>query len=378
MAIAIARQKKQATYLGHFATSLVSLDHRFDHTNGNRLSHVTNGKSSKRWIVGKGFHTHGLGRNHLDNGSIARLDELRSVFNRLARTTINLFENFGKLAGNVSGMAIEHRSIASSNLTGMVENDDLGVEGFGTFGRIVLGVARHIATTDFLDGHVLDVEADIITGKTFDQLFMVHFHRFDFGRHISRSERDHHPRLDDSGFHTTHRHRTNTTNLVDILKGKTQWLVGRTRRRIDGINGFQQRFAGRLSLGLLFPAFVPGAIGRDVNHVVAIEAGNGNEWNGLGIVADLLDEVGNLLDDFVETILGPFGGIHLVDSHNQLPDTKGIGQECVFARLTILGDTSLEFTSTSSDDENGAISLRSTGNHVLDEITMTGSVWFCG
>lgn len=46
----------------------------------------------------------------------------------------------------------------------------------------------------------------------------------------------------------------------------------------------------------------------------------------------------------------------------------------MLASLTVLGDTSLELTSTSSDDEDSAISLGGTGNHVLDEITMTRSV----
>jgi hypothetical protein len=30
-----------------------------------------------------------------------------------------------------------------------------------------------------------------------------------------------------------------------------------------------------------------------------------NEWNGLGVVTDLLDEGGGFLDDFIETILRP-------------------------------------------------------------------------
>ena len=46
----------------------------------------------------------------------------------------------------------------------------------------------------------------------------------------------------------------------------------------------------------------------------------------------------------------------------------------MLASLTILGDTGLELTSTRGDDENSAISLGGTGNHILDEITVTGSV----
>lgn len=46
----------------------------------------------------------------------------------------------------------------------------------------------------------------------------------------------------------------------------------------------------------------------------------------------------------------------------------------MLAGLAILGDTSFEFTSTGSDDENSAVSLGGTGDHVLDEITVAGSI----
>ena len=69
-----------------------------------------------------------------------------------------------------------------------------------------------------------------------------------------------------------------------------------------------------------------------------------------------------------------FSGVHLVDTNDQLLDTKGEGQESVFSGLTILGDTSFEFTNTSGDDEDSAISLGGTSDHVLDEITVTWSI----
>jgi hypothetical protein len=92
------------------------------------------------------------------------------------------------------------------------------------------------------------------------------------------------------------------------------------------------------------------------------------------LVSDLLDEVGSLLDDFLESSLGPLGGVHLVDGDDELLDTKGVGEESVLTSLAILGDTSLELTSTGSNDENGAISLGSTSDHVLDEITVTRGI----
>ena len=42
--------------------------------------------------------------------------------------------------------------------------------------------------------------------------------------------------------------------------------------------------------------------------------------------------------------------------------------------LAILGDTSLELTSAGGDDEDSAIGLGGTSDHVLDEVTVTGGV----
>ena len=46
----------------------------------------------------------------------------------------------------------------------------------------------------------------------------------------------------------------------------------------------------------------------------------------------------------------------------------------MLASLAILGDTGLELTGTTGDDEDSAVSLGGTSDHVLDEVTVTGSV----
>jgi hypothetical protein len=94
-------------------------------------------------------------------------------------------------------------------------------------------------------------------------------------------------------------------------------------------------------------------------------ARDGDESDGLGVVADLLDETRSLLDDFVETVLGPLAGVHLIASNNELTDTEGEGEESVLAGLAVLGDTSLELADTGGDDENGTVGLRGAGDHVL-------------
>ena len=82
------------------------------------------------------------------------------------------------------------------------------------------------------------------------------------------------------------------------------------------------------------------------------------------IIYYLLDETLNFLDDFIETSsgVGWLGGVHLVDADNQLLDTQGVGQEGVLTGLTVLGDTGLELTHTSSDNQYTTISLGSTCN----------------
>ena len=46
----------------------------------------------------------------------------------------------------------------------------------------------------------------------------------------------------------------------------------------------------------------------------------------------------------------------------------------MLASLAILGDTGLELTGTTGDDEDSAVGLGGTGDHVLDEVTVTGGV----
>ena len=361
--------------LGDLAGTLVRLGDGLDDTDGDGLTHVTDSETTERGILSESLNAHRLGGNHLDDGSITRLDELGAAFNGLAGTAIDLLKKLGELASNVGSVAIKNRSVTSTDLTGVVEDDDLGVEGLGALGGVVLGVTGNVATTDLLDGDVLDVEADVVTRDTLGKLLVVHLDRLDFSGHTSRGEGDDHTGLDNTSLDTTDRDRADTANLVHILKGKTEGLVRGADWGIDGIDGLEEGLAGGLGLGLLLPALVPGAVRGGLDHVVTVEAGDGDERNVLGVVADLLDEGRSLLDDFLETILRPFGGVHLVDGNDELLHTKGVGKKSVLTSLTILGDTSLELTSTGGNDENGAIGLRGTSDHVLDEITVTGGVW---
>ena len=361
--------------LGDLTGTTGGLLNGLDNSNGNSLAHVTDGETTERGVLGERLHTHGLGGDHLDDGSITRLDELGRRLNRLSGTAVNLLLELSELAGNVGSVAVEDGGVASADLTGVVENDDLGGEGGSASRGVVLGVTSDVTTTDLLDGDVLDVETNVVTGETLLELLVVHLNGLHFSGDVGRSEGDNHAGGDDTSLDTADGDSSDTRDLVHILEGKTEGLVGRTDGGLDGIDGLEESLTGDLAgLALLLPTLVPGAVGGRLKHVVTVETGDGDEGNGLGVVADLLDEVGGLLHDFVVTVLRPLAGVHLVEGNNELLDTKGVGKQSVLAGLAILGDTSLELTSAGGNDEDGAISLGSTSDHVLDEISVTWGI----
>ena len=137
------------------ATSgLVGLVDGLDDADGDGLPHVTDGETTERWVGVVLLDAHGLAGHKLGNAGITRLDELGGSLNGLAGTTIDLLDELGELASNVGGVAIENGGVASTDLTGVVKDDDLGVEGRSLLGGVVLGVRGDVATTDILDGDV--------------------------------------------------------------------------------------------------------------------------------------------------------------------------------------------------------------------------------
>ena len=110
------------------ATTLVGLLHRFDNTDSDRLPHITNGEPTKRRIFSERLNTHGLRWDELDDGGITRLDKLGRILDRFTRSTVDLLQELRELARNVRCVAIEHRCVASANLTRVVEDNHLSVE----------------------------------------------------------------------------------------------------------------------------------------------------------------------------------------------------------------------------------------------------------
>jgi len=373
---------------GDLASAGIFLGDRFDDADGDRLPHVTDGEAAQRRIFGKGLNRHGLGRRHFDDGRIAVLDGFRKSLQLFARTTIALFEDLFKFAGDVSGVAIHDRRISVLDFSRVVENDDLSVEVLALFGRVVLGVRGNVATTDFLDGDVLDVETNVVTGKSLRKRLVVHLHGFDLSGDVGRGEADNHARLDDTGLDTTDGHCSDTADLVDVLEWETEGLVGGTLRWNDGVQSVDEGHTGSHgALDVLGPTLFllaisvstgpPGHLLGFLQHVVSVPSGNGAEDDFLGIVSDLLNVTLDFLTDFQETglaVRSRGGGVHLVDSDDELLDSESVSEESVLAGLSILGDTGFELTSTGGDDEHTAVGLGSASDHVLDEIPVAWGI----
>ena len=178
---------------------------------GNGLTHITNGESTKRGVLLVRLDTHGLGGNKLDDGGVTRLQELGGGLHDLTGSSVDLLDKLTELAGNMGGVAIEDGCVSGTDLTRVVQDDDLGVERSGLLGGVVLGVGTDVSSPDVLDGNVLDVESDVVTGVTLGDLLVVHLDRLDFGGDVGRSKVDDHTGLDDTGLDSTDGNCSDTT-----------------------------------------------------------------------------------------------------------------------------------------------------------------------
>jgi hypothetical protein len=327
--------------LSFFLASLLSrsslADDTLDNTDSNSLTHVTNGETSKRRISGELLNAHGLLGNHGNHGGVSRLDELGVVFERLSSTSVDLGGDFLELAGNVSSVAIENWCISSSDLSRVVQNDNLGRERLSSSRGIVLGVSGNESTTDILDGNVLDVESDVVSRGGLGELLVMHFDGLDFRGDLGGSKSNGVSRAENSSFNTSDGNRPYSSDFVNVLEGETERLVDGSLGGLEGIEGFEER-----------GSLVPREVGRLLEHVVSVPSRDGDKLDLVEGVSDLLQIIRNFLLDFRETSLGPVDRlvVHLVDANDHLTNSEGEGEESVLSGLSFLGDTSFELTLT--------------------------------
>jgi hypothetical protein len=164
------------------STTLVGLLYGFDDTDSDRLPHVTDGEATERWVFVISLNTHGLcvhseqakqvrskhlpdlRGNEFDNASIARFDAFGVGFHSLTSPAINLLEELSELASDVGSVTIQDGCVASGDLTRVIQDNDLSIEGSRLLRWVVLGVGSHITTTNVLDRYV--PEREVINGRS--------------------------------------------------------------------------------------------------------------------------------------------------------------------------------------------------------------------
>ena len=102
------------------------------------------------------------------------------------------------------------------------------------------------------------MQSETHSWKTLGDLLVVHLDGLDLSRDVGRSKGDDHTGLDDTSLDSADWHRANTADLVDILEGETEGLVGGSGWGFNGVDGIEEGAAlDDTSLGLLGPSLVP-------------------------------------------------------------------------------------------------------------------------
>ena len=147
--------------LGDLASSSCLLAHCLDATHSDRPSHVTHSKMAHRRTVREALDTRGLTRSHIDNGSNARFQGSRAIFQLFPRRTINLLQ-LSKLASSVSRVSIQHRCTSSTGLAWMVQNKPPSREASASHR---FAAPRRVAMTSIFDRRALAAAAALSPGR---------------------------------------------------------------------------------------------------------------------------------------------------------------------------------------------------------------------
>ena len=338
---------------------------RPDNTYSNGLTHVANSETAKRSVVGERLNTHWFLWDHANDTSFTLLQEFWVFFQDFTGTTVHLLFQNDEFTSDVRGVAIQNWCVTGTDLTRVVGNDNLCLEILYVLWRVGLGVPADVSTSYFLDGNVLNVETNVVSWHSLFQGFVVHFYGLDFGFYHRWGEDNLHASLDLSGLNTAYWNRTDTTDLVNILQWKTKWLVGWALWWLYLVQSFDQAVT-----------LVPWHILGLVQHIVAHPAGDWDERDLLWLVTYGLQEAGHFAFDFLVTGFFVSNGlvVHLVDGNDHLLYTQSVGQQTVLSGLSILGEGTFETPLVGWDDQDGNIGLGGTGDHVLDEVTVSWSI----
>lgn len=106
--------------------------------------------------------------------------------------------------------------------------------------------------------------------------------------------------------------------------------------------------------------------------VLIEETINGNPFNRGDTDLGSQERFNAIVDEIV-SILVPVDFVHLTDDADQMLDTKGFREMCVFLSLTTI-ETSFEFTLSGGNDECSTVSLAGTCDHIGHVVLVSWSI----
>merc|ERR1719359_2263863 len=338
-------------------------------------------------------------RGEVHLGHLVRLERVRVLHLLAARLLPDLPVHLRDAARRAPTADEANRGVANLDLTRDVEDLDLGIEVVARTKRRVLLVDHHVARPrHVLLVETLDVHADVVARARRVLALVVHLHREHLaaarvrGR-VRREEADLLTRLHRALLHTSGNDVTDTLDLVDTRHRQTHGRVSRANRRaghvvqavVEAVDVELLNPALRLDLDVL--AAPPLHVVRLLQEVVAAPPRDRQDRRALEheilLPANLLKHVDHLRRDLVVAVLLVPGrvAVHLVHADDQLLHAQQVDEARVLAGLALdlaglvvaALDRRHEVTVSRHHDERN-VGLSRTGDHVLDEVTVTRGI----
>mmetsp|Transcript_13604 Transcript_13604/g.39202 ORF Transcript_13604/g.39202 Transcript_13604/m.39202 type:complete len:483 (-) Transcript_13604:100-1548(-) len=299
----------------------------------------------------------------------------------------HLPQNLSHSARNLGGARENDGAVSGLEDTRVLLDGNQGSERLdGLEGAFLLKV-NNVTRVDLLVlGNTLDGHTDRVSGSGGFEDLLVLFDGEDLlSSEVGRNNSDNITRANSSLFDGSGNDHTNSLNVVNVGDGQSKRLVRETLRGSDEVvKGVDNGPSTDLDLGgsVGDPSLVPGALVGLLNQVVSVESRVRDEGDLLGLESDELKHLNEFVLDFVETVLGPVAGIHLVDTNNDLLNSKKVEKTGMLTSLAFfdsklgigLGNGGLETSLLGRDKKHTDIGGGRSGDHVLDVILVSGSI----
>ena len=369
------------------------LDHLSKHNSGVSVEESNTGETL---AVLERVHNQRLGGLEHNLSHLIGLEGV-GVLHLLATSLLtDLPVDLGDTASRATATDETDGRVSSLDLTWDVEGLNLGSEVLdGLEGGIRLEDHDITGTGQVVLVKTLDIHADVVTRTSLVDTLVMHLDSEHLtsarvGKSVGRHEDDFLTGLDNTLLNTSSEHITNTLNLVGTGDRETHGGISLTLGHFDEVVEGIEEGVDVASLTLLVDDVntgPPGHVGRLGDQVITHPSGDGEDRDGLGdkvgLPANTGKHVPHLIADLSVTLLlvSSYIRVHLVDTDNELLNTEQVNETSVLTGLS-LNLSSLVVTlldgggkvTVSGHHEEAHISLGGTGNHVLNEISVTGGI----